>query len=167
MLEFLKTQFLVLLFFRYIFNDLPGDFICNIAMVMILLSTLIVVKHLICYSLPNYDQASDFWKQLALASEPWSDLRNIADWCKKWLVDFNLTGLITLDATDMKMDGSLYEEKSFSKMLRLTLHSKLDWSYYPNSISKTTSKCSNTVNPPYGFARNTVVMPGLVLLAAN
>ena len=34
-------------------------------------------------------QASDMWNQLELASELKSDLRDIVDWGKKWLVDFN------------------------------------------------------------------------------
>ena len=51
-----------------------------------------------------YDQASDMWQQLELASELESNLRDTVGWGKKWLVDFNvgktqrfcLTSLITL-----------------------------------------------------------------------
>ena len=57
------------------------------------------------------------------------------DWCKKWLADFSArkTQLVLLDwsnnnsSIDVKMDGSVLEEKSsFIKMLGLTLSSKLD-----------------------------------------
>ena len=34
------------------------------------------------------DQASDLWKQLKLASELVSDLRDTVNWGRKWLVDF-------------------------------------------------------------------------------
>ena len=58
------------------------------------------------------------------------------DWCKKWLVDFNpgKTQLVSFDwssnngSIDVKMGGSILEEKSFFKMLDLTFSSKLDWS---------------------------------------
>ena len=67
---------------------------------------------------------------------------------RKWLVDFNAgkTQLVSLDrsnntdATDVKMDGSVLEEKSSFKMLGLTFSSKLDWGSYIISIAKTASK---------------------------
>ena len=70
------------------------------------------------------------------------------DWGRKWLVDFNAgkTQLVSFDrsnnngAIDVKMDGSVLEEKSSFKMLRLTFPSKLDWSSYIISIAKTASK---------------------------
>ena len=70
------------------------------------------------------------------------------DWGKKWLVDFNAekTQLVLFDKSnntgsiDVKMDGSVLEEKSSFKMLRLTFSSKLDWGSYIISIAKTTSK---------------------------
>ena len=67
------------------------------------------------------------------------------DWCKKWLADFNArkTQLVLLDwsnnnsSIDVKMDGSVLEEKSsFIKMLGLTLSSKLDWGSFIISITK-------------------------------
>ena len=75
------------LFLLYI-NDLPDDAICD--------------NDTNLYS--KWDQASDLWQQLELASELESDLRDTMDWGKKWLVDFNagktswfhLTGLITM-----------------------------------------------------------------------
>ena len=70
------------------------------------------------------------------------------DWGRKWLVDFNAgrTQLVSLDrsnntdAIDVKMNGSVLEEKSSFKMLGLTFSSKLDWGSYIISIAKTASK---------------------------
>ena len=41
---------------------------------------------------------------------------------------------------DVKMDGSILEEKSSFEMLELTFSSKLDWGSYIISIAKTASK---------------------------
>ena len=76
-----------------------------------------------------------------------ADLRDTVDWSRKWLVDFNAgkTQLLSFDrsnntaATDVKMDGSVFEEKSSFKMLGLTFSSKLDWGPYTISIAKTAS----------------------------
>ena len=70
------------------------------------------------------------------------------DWGRKWLVDFNAgeTQLVLFDrskntvAIDVKMDGSVLEEKSSFKMLGLTFSSKLDWGSYIVSIPKTATK---------------------------
>ena len=56
------------LFLLYI-NDLPDDVICDIA---------IYADDTTLYS--KYDQASDLWQQLELASELESDLRHTVDW---------------------------------------------------------------------------------------
>ena len=72
----------------------------------------------------------------------------MVDWGKKWLVDFNAgkTQLISFDRSnnngsiDVKMGGSILEEKSSFKMLPLTCSSKLDWGSYIISIAKTVSK---------------------------
>ena len=69
------------------------------------------------------------------------------DWGRKQLVDFNagilnwfcLTSLITGD-TDVKMDGSVLEEKSSLKMLGLTFSFELDLGSYIISIAKTSFK---------------------------
>ena len=125
------------LFLLYI-NNLPDAvIICNIA---------ISADETILYS--KCDQASDLWQQLELASELGSDLRDIVDCGKKWLVDFNAgkTQLVSFDwsnnsgSIDKKMDGSVLEEKSSFKMLGLTFSSKLDWSSYILSIAKTSSQ---------------------------
>ena len=83
----------------------------------------------VIYNIPIYaddtalyckcDQTSDLWQQLELASELESDLRDILNWGKKWLVDFNVgkTQLVSFDwsnnsgAIDVKMNGSVPEEK--------------------------------------------------------
>ena len=70
------------------------------------------------------------------------------DWGKKWLVDFNAgkTQLVSFDQSnnngsiDVKMDGSVLEEKSSFKMLGLTFSSKLDWGSYIIFVAKTASK---------------------------
>ena len=70
------------------------------------------------------------------------------DWGKKWFVDSNTgkTQLVLFDrsnntgSTDVKMDGSVFEEKSSFKMLGLTFSSKLDWGSYIISTAKTASK---------------------------
>ena len=73
-------------------------------------------------------------EQLELASELESDLQDIVDWGRKWLLDFNAgkTQLVLFNqsnntgAINMKMDGSVLKEKLSFKMLGLTLSSKLD-----------------------------------------
>ena len=87
-------------------------------------------------------------QQLELASELESDLRDTVDWGKKWLVDFNAgkTQLVLFDqskhtgAIDVKMDGSVLEEKTSFKILGLTFCSKLDWGSYIVAIAKAASK---------------------------
>ena len=119
------------LFLLYI-NDLP-DVICNIA---------IYADDTTLYS--KCDQASDLWQQLELASELESDIQDTVDWGKKWLVDFNAgeTNLVSFDwsnndgSIDVKMNGSVLEEKSSLKMLGLTFSSKLDWGSYIISLLK-------------------------------
>ena len=124
------------LFLQYI-NDLPDDVICNIA---------IYADDTTLYS--KCDQASDLWQQLELASELESDLQDTVDWGRKWLADFNAgeTQLVLFDrskntgAIDVKMDGSVLEEKSSFKMLGLTFSFKLDWGSCIVSIAKTAFK---------------------------
>ena len=118
-------------------NDLLDDVICDIA---------IYADDVTLYF--KCDRVSDLWQQLELASELESDLRDTVDWGKKWLVDFNAgkTQLVSFDLSnnngsiDVKMGGSILEEKSSFKMLGLTFSSKLDWGSYIISITKTASK---------------------------
>ena len=82
-----------------------------------------------------------------MASKLESDLRDTVDLGKKWPVDFNAgkTQLVSFDRSnnngsiDVKMSGSILEEKSSFKMLGLTFSSKFDWGSYI-SIAKTASK---------------------------
>ena len=77
---------------------------------------------------------SDLLQQLELVSELESGLQDIIDWGKKWLADFiaRKTQLVSFDRSNntgsinMKMDGSVLEEKSSFKMLGLAFSSKLD-----------------------------------------
>ena len=70
------------------------------------------------------------------------------DWGRKWVVDFNArkTQLVSFDrskntgAIDVKMDGSVIEEKTSFNMLGLTFSSKLDWGSSIVSIAKIASK---------------------------
>ena len=69
--------------------------------------------------LSKYDQTSDLWQQLELASEIESDLWDTVDWGRMALIDFiaGKTQLVLFDwsnntnAIDVKMDGSVLEEK--------------------------------------------------------
>ena len=80
-----------------------------------------------------------------MTSELESDLRDTVDWGKKWLIDFNAgkTQMVSFDLSnnngtiDVKMDGSVLEEKSSFRMLGLTFSSKLDWGFYIISITET------------------------------
>ena len=84
----------------------------------------------------------------ALSFELESDLRDIVERSRKWLVDFNAgkAQLVSFDwsnntvAIDVKMDGSVPEENSTFKMLGLTFCTKLDWGSYIIYIAKTASK---------------------------
>ena len=127
------------LFLLYI-NDLP-DVICNIA---------IYADDTTLYF--KWDQASDLWEHLELVSELDSDLQDTVDFGRKWLNDFNVgkTQLVSFGqsnntAIDVKMDGSVLEEKSSFKMLGLNFSSKLDWGSYIISIAKTASKKIGTL----------------------
>ena len=83
-----------------------------------------------------------------MVSELESDLRDTVDWGRKWLADLNAgkTQLVSFDrsnntgAIDVKIDGSVLEEKVSFKMLGLTFPSKLDWGSYIIFIAKTVSK---------------------------
>ena len=103
-------------------NDLPNNIICNIA----------IYAHdttLYC------DQATDLG-QLELAAELEPDLQDTVDWGRIWLVVFNAekTQLALFDQSndtgtiDVKMDGSVLEERSSFKMLGLTFSS--NWTVF-------------------------------------
>ena len=119
-------------------NDLPDNVICNIAIYAD--DSTLKSKN---------DQTFDLRQQLELASELEYDLRDTADWGKKWLVEFN-AGKYPLvlfgrsnntGAIDGKIEGSVLDGKSSFKMLRLTFSSKLGWGFYNiSNIAKTASK---------------------------
>ena len=121
------------LFLLYI-NDLPDNVICNIA--------------IYADDTTLYSKCDHLILAKKLASELESDLRDTVEWGRKWLVDFNAgkTQLVSFDrskntgAIDVKMDGSILEEKTSFKMLGLTFSSKLDWDSHIVSIAKTASK---------------------------
>ena len=83
---------------------------------MILLSILSVIRHLICGNNLNW-----LLNMNLIYETLWT-----GTWGKKWLVDFNAekTQLVSFDwsnntgTIDVKMDGSVFEEKSSFKMLR-------------------------------------------------
>ena len=120
------------LFLLYI-HDLLGNVICNIS--------IYADDTTLC---SKCGQTSDLWQQLELPSVIESDLRDTVDWNKKWLVDFNAgeTQLVLFDwsnnnsSIDVKMGGSILEEKSSFKMLGLTFSSKLDWGSYLSLLLK-------------------------------
>ena len=82
-----------------------------------------------------------------MASELESDLQYTVDWGRQWIVDFSAgkTLLVSSDhsnntgAIDVKMGGSVLEEKASFTMLGLTFSPKLDWSSDVISLAKTAS----------------------------
>ena len=101
------TLFLLMTFPTYI-NDLPDDAACNID---------IYTDDTALYS--KWNQASDLWQQLELASELESDLRFTVDWSRKRLVGFSVgkTQLVSFGqsnstgAIDLKKDEFALQEK--------------------------------------------------------
>ena len=118
-LECLKAPLLVLHFSCYtLMTFLMMLSVILLSMLMILLSILIVIRHLICGNNLNW--------LLNL-----NQIRDTVDWSKKWLVDLNAgkTQLVLFDLSnniDVKIYGSVLEERSSFKMLGMTFSSKLD-----------------------------------------
>ena len=108
-------------------TDVPDDVICDIIM---------YADDTTLYS--KFDETFDLWQQLELASELESDLRDTVDWGRKWFVNFSAakTQLVLFNqsnntgAIDVKINGSVLEEKSSLKMLGQTFSSKLGWGSY-------------------------------------
>ena len=109
------------LFLLYI--DLHDDVICNTAIYAD--DTTLYSK---CY------QASDLWQQLEMATELESDLWDIVNWGRKWLVDFN-TGKPQLISFELFNDTGFYwcengwvcsGEKVIFNLLGLSFSSKFD-----------------------------------------
>ena len=100
----------------------PDDIICN---------TIIYGNNINLYF--NHVQASGLGQPLRLASELKSDLQHAVDRGRKWFADFNagkiqvvffLYGTNSSDAVEVKMAGSVLDEKSFLKMLKFSFYSK-------------------------------------------
>ena len=74
------------------------------------------------------------WQQLKLTSELESDLQDTVSWGRKWFVGFNAgkSQLVSFDrsnntgAIEVKMDGSVLEEKLSCRMLSLFFSCRLD-----------------------------------------
>ena len=119
----MSTQFLLYL------NDFPVDVLYNIT---------IYAEDTTLYSKCD----------LELASQLKSDLLDTIDWGKKQLADFDdgKNNIYSFDpsnnsgAIDVKMDGSVLEEKSSFKILGVSFSSKLDCGSYIVTIVKISFK---------------------------
>ena len=130
-LEFLKAPFLDLYFSFYtlmIFLTMLSVILLSMLMIPLILS---VIRHLICGNnlnwLPNLN---------LIYVTLWTGVRNgllINSAGKTQLVSFERSN--NNGSIDVKMDGSVLEEKSSFKMLGLTFSSKLDWGSYIISIA--------------------------------
>ena len=134
MLEFRKASFLVIHISYYtLMTFLMMLSIILLSVVMILISTLNVIRHLI------YGINLNWLLNATLTYETWG---------RKWFVDLNVgkTHLVLFDqykntgAIDVKMDRFVSEEKSSFKMLGFTFFSKLYWCSCIISVAKTASK---------------------------
>ena len=109
-----KTSTRIMIYESWVFKSNP----VLLSMLMILLSILCVIRHLICRNL-------NWLLNLYLIYEAlWTGIGS---------------GLLIF-GIDVKMDGSVFEEKSSFKILGVTFSSKLDWGTYIISIAKTASK---------------------------
>ena len=102
---------------------------------MIPLSIVSVIKHLTCDNSWNWLLNLNLICGTLLTGAGSGLLISMLEKRKQFLFDWsNDTG-----ATDVKMDGSVLDEKSSFKMLGLIFSSKLDWGSYIISIAKTAS----------------------------
>ena len=166
MLKFLKTQFLIL------------HFCCYTLMTFLMILSLILVSMLM----------------LQLSTLCWSVIWSVAttrDGCWTWIWSTRHWGLaqevacwfqFSKFSIDVKMDGSVLEEKSSFKMLGLYFSSKFDWGSHIISIAKTVFKIIEPlicfinffllrllcifISLPYDLVWNAVVMSGLTVLTA-
>ena len=121
-LEFIQSPFLVLHLSSYtLMTFLMMLSVILLSMLMIPLNTLNVIRHLICGN--NFNWILNF-----------NLICKTLDWGRKLLVDFSAgkTQLVLFDwfnntgAINVKVDGSVLEEKLLFKMLGSTFPSKLD-----------------------------------------
>ena len=130
-------------------------------------------------------QSSYLWQQLEIVAEFESDLWDTVAWGMKWFVDFTVgkTQLFSFDQSnntsviDVKLDGSVLgcfgclSLINWIGALILSLLLKLPprkfkslfvlWSFFLLKL------LCVSIEPPYSHAWNTVVMSGLLLLAAT
>ena len=106
-----------------------------------------------------------------MPSELESDLcYEMLKWGRKWLVDFNAgkTQLVSIDwsnntgCIDVKIDGSVLEEKPSVKILGLTFSSKLDWGSIIISNAKTAFKKIGALNCFIKFVLSRVAVSLLI-----
>ena len=71
--------------------------------------------------------------------------QEVACWFQCWKNSTQLNWSNNTGVIDVKIDGSVLEEKSSFKMVGLTFSSKLDWSTYIISIAKTAFKKIGTL----------------------
>ena len=144
-----------------------------LSLLMILLSTLNVIRYLICDNNQNWLLN---WNLIYERLWTWAG-------SGKWLVDFNAgkTQRVSFDCSNitgvigLKMDGIVLEEKSSFKMLEMTFSSKLDWESYIIFITKTASKKNCALIHSVKFLSlevalylyKSVIMSGLVRLVAT
>ena len=131
MLEFLKASSLVIHFSCYtLMTFLMMLSVILLSMLMMLLFILSVTRRLICgNSLIWLLNLNLIYERLLTGVRSGLLISMLGK-----LNCFNNNGYI-----DVKMDGSVLEEKSSFKMLGLTFFSKLDWDSYIISVAKTAS----------------------------
>ena len=177
MLELLKAPFLVLHFFYYTLMTFLIMQCVILLFMLIPVSTLSVIKYLICGN--NWDWLLN-WNLTFEKLWTGSQKALLISMLKK-LNLFRLAGLIILVLLMWKLMGPFLRKNHFLR-LGLPFSSKLNWYSYIISMAKTTPKkigdltCSMRFlslevalylyKPIYSLAWNTVVMSGLLLLAA-
>ena len=102
-------------------------------MLMTLLCILSVIRHLICGNNLNWHSNLNL-----ICKKLWTGISCLLISMLGKLVSFDQSS--NTGSIDVKMEGSVLEEKSSFKMLGLTFSSKLDWGSYIISIAKTASK---------------------------
>ena len=137
MLEFLKAPFLALHFSCYtLMNFMTMLSVILLSLLMMLLFILSVTRHLIFGNNLNWLlNLNVIYKTL------WTGVRSglLISMLEK-LSWFSFDWSSNNGSINVKMDGSVLEEKSSFKILGFTFASKLDWSSYIISIAKTASK---------------------------
>ena len=145
-----------------------GSLYKNIQLMPEFLNVLFSALHFFSYSLMTFlMMLSVILLSMLMILTIWSGattriglLRDTVEWCRKWFVDFNAgrTHLVSFDrsdntgAIDVKMDGSVLEEKSPFKILGLT------WGSYIISIAKNVPKKIGALIPSMKFVSPEVAL---------